>query len=101
MYSKFEYYYWITITVMFTVVYTWPTASKTPINGVNVGRTLYPTAVRSGFNFLKLLSQDNRTIVVGTKNAMLSVSLSTLSVVKEFVYGLSLGQLTRPAPGKP
>ncbi|OUC47657.1 putative sema domain protein, partial [Trichinella nativa] len=73
---------------MFTVVYTWPTASKTPINGaalpflVNVGRTLYSTAVRSGFNFLKLLSQDNRTIVVGTKNAMLSVSLSTLSVVK-------------------
>ncbi|KRX50905.1 Semaphorin-1A [Trichinella murrelli] len=82
MYNKFEYYYWITITVMFTVVYTWPTASKTPINGVNVGRTLYPTAVRSGFNFLKLLSQDNRTVVVGTKNAMLSVSLSTLSVVK-------------------
>ncbi|KRZ07401.1 Semaphorin-1A [Trichinella zimbabwensis] len=91
MHRKFEYYYWITITVMFTVVYTWPTASKMPIDGVNVGRTLFPTALRSGFNFLKLLSQDNHTIVVGTKDAMLNVSLSTLSVIK----------LTRPAPGKP
>ncbi|KRY74414.1 Semaphorin-1A [Trichinella pseudospiralis] len=82
MHRKFEYYYWITITVMLTVVYTWPTATKTPIDGVNVGRTLFPTALRSGFNFLQFLSQDNHTIVVGTKNAMLNVSLSTLSVIK-------------------